>query len=173
MSKSTPKVPAHGCHFVDHGRLVHQIQDFITEHVCRNREDPIGYKVSFVQFDGNGSPTAAANSTTAAVDVVSNPDLSKCPDNCFRPAGLAWDSQGRLFFSSDATGEIYVITREDGTSVNSVTEVGSNGTSSGGGSGTGNSAAPSPTASSGAAVAKGWEDASLWVVGAAAVALAL
>ncbi|KAJ4380843.1 hypothetical protein N0V86_004205 [Didymella sp. IMI 355093] len=138
-----------------------------------NREDPIGYKVSFVRFDGNGSPTAAANSTTAAVDVVSNPNLSECPDNCFRPAGLAWDSQGRLFFSSDATGEIYVVTREDGTGVNSVGEVGSNGTSSGGGSGTGNSAAPSPTVSSGAAVAKSWEDASIWAVGAAAVALAL
>ena len=28
--------------------------------------------------------------------------------------GLAWDSQGRLYFSSDATGEIYVVVREDG-----------------------------------------------------------
>jgi hypothetical protein len=61
---------------------------FLSIH--RNREEPIGYKLSFVEFDGNGSPRAAANSTTAAVDVVSNPDLSTCPGNCFRPVGLAW-----------------------------------------------------------------------------------
>jgi hypothetical protein len=163
----------HGCRSVDHGKLMLLAQDPITNHIHRNREDPIGYKVSFIQFDGNGSPTAAANSTTAAVDIVSNPDLSECPDNCFRPAGLAWDSQGRLFFSSDATGEIYVITREDGSGVNTVSEVGSNGTSGGGGSGTGTSAAPSPTGSGSAAVMKSWKDASIWAVGAAAVALAL
>ncbi|KAF9695746.1 hypothetical protein EKO04_005910 [Ascochyta lentis] len=140
-----------------------------------NREDPIGYKISFIQFDGNGSPTAAANSTTAAVDVVSNPDLTQCPDNCFRPAGMAWDSQGRLFFSSDATGEIYIITREDGSGVNSVSQLSSqtNGTDGGTGTGTGTSAAPSPTGSSGAAVIKSVSSASLWVLGAVAAALAL
>ncbi|KAF1930807.1 soluble quino protein glucose dehydrogenase [Didymella exigua CBS 183.55] len=137
-----------------------------------NREDPIGYKISFIRFDGHGSPIAAANSTTAAVDIVSNPDLSECPDNCFRPASLAWDTRGRLFFSSDATGEIYVITREDGSGVNSVSEVGSNGTSSGGGSGTGTSA-PSPTSSSSAAVMQSCRVASIWAAGAVAVALAL
>ncbi|KAH6615266.1 soluble quino protein glucose/sorbosone dehydrogenase [Boeremia exigua] len=93
---------------------------WVTFHGSWNRENPIGYKVSFIEFDGNGSPTAGPNSTTAAIDIVSNPDLSQCASNCFRPAGLAWDSQGRLFFTSDATGEIYVITREDGSGVNSV-----------------------------------------------------
>lgn len=141
--------------------------------MCRNREDPIGYKVSFIQFDGNGSPTAAANSTTAAVDVVSNPDLTQCPDGCFRPAGLAWDGQGRLFFSSDATGEIYVITREDGSGVNNVSQVGSQTNGTNGGSGTGTSAAPSPTGSSSAAVIKSGKDASLWMVLAAVIVLAL
>jgi len=141
----------------------------------RNREDPIGYKISFVQFDGNGSPSAAANSTTAAIDVVSNPDLTQCPNNCFRPAGMAWDSQGRLFFSSDATGEIYVITREDGSSVNSVSQLSSqtNGTSGGTGTGNGTSTTPSPAESSGAAVVKSVSDASLWIVGAVAAVLAL
>ncbi|KAF2632260.1 soluble quino protein glucose dehydrogenase [Macroventuria anomochaeta] len=132
-----------------------------------NREDPIGYKVSFIQFDGNGSPTAAANTTTATVDIVSNPDLTQCPNGCFRPAGLAWDNQGRLFFSSDATGEIYVITREDGSGVNSVSEVGSQT------NGTGTSGAPSPTGSSNTAVMKSRKDASFWVVGAAVVVLVL
>ena len=135
----------------------------------RNREDPVGYKVSFIQFDGTGSPTATKNSTAAAVDIMSNTDLSKCPDNCFRPVGLAWDSQGRLFMSSDATGEIYVITREDGSGVNNVSEVVSNSTSGGGDSATSTSATPSSTGSSGAAAMQRWQDASIWVIGAAAV----
>lgn len=41
--------------------------------------------------------------------------MSKCPDDCFRPVGLAWDSKGRLWFSSDSTGEIYVL-QHDGSS---------------------------------------------------------
>lgn len=149
------------------------MQDLFTK-TRRNREDPVGYKVSFIQFDGNGSPTAAANSTTAAIDIVSNTDLSECPDNCFRPAGLAWDSQGRLFMSSDSTGEIFVITREDGSGVNSVSEAVPNGTSGGGGgSATGTSAAPSPTGSGNAAVTQIWQGASILAMGAAAAALVL
>jgi len=84
----------------------------------RNRDEPIGYKLSVIAFDGNGSPVAPANSTTSYTDVVSNPDGSECPDECFRPVGIAWDSQGRLFFSSDSTGEIYVVVRENGGSAN-------------------------------------------------------
>ena len=88
----------------------------------RNREEPIGYKLSLVQFDGKGSPVELANSTTAATDIVSNPDLSACPDSCFRPVGLAWDSEGRLYMSSDSTGEIFVVTREDGSGIADVSE---------------------------------------------------
>lgn len=147
---------------------------FFIDCVYRNREEPIGYKVSFVQFDGSGSPTAAANSTAAAVDVVSNPDLSQCPDNCFRPAGLAWDSQGRLFFSSDATGEIYVITREDGSGVDRVSQVGlqTNGTDGGTGTGTGTPALPLPTESSSATVISRLSDVCFWIIGAVIVSLA-
>ena len=155
---------------MDHGKSLHRSILFEILKRSRNREDPVGYKVSFIQFDGNGSPTAATNSTTAAVDIVSNPDLTQCPDGCFRPAGLAWDSQGRLFFSSDATGEIYVITRKDGSGVNSVSQVSSqtNGTDGGSGSGTGTSAAPSPTGSSSAAAVMSLSVASFWLVGAMA-----
>ena len=46
----------------------------------------------------------------AVTYVVQNPDLSQCPNNCFRPVGLAFDSKGRLFMTSDATGELFVIT---------------------------------------------------------------
>jgi hypothetical protein len=42
---------------------------------------------------------------------MANADNSKCPDQCFRPVGLALDSKDRVFMSSDATGEIYVLAK--------------------------------------------------------------
>ncbi|KAF2654383.1 soluble quino protein glucose dehydrogenase [Lophiostoma macrostomum CBS 122681] len=90
---------------------------WVTFHGSWDRDEPIGYKLAVISFE-NGQPTEPSNSTTAAIDIVTNPDLSKCPDQCLRPVGLAWDSQGRLFMSSDSTGEIYVITRSDGSSAN-------------------------------------------------------
>lgn len=59
-----------------------------------------------------GSPVAASDNKTAAVDIMTNADNSECPDGCFRPVGLALDSKGRLFMSSDATGEIYMVQRD-------------------------------------------------------------
>jgi len=133
----------------------------------RNREDPIGYKLSLVQFDGKGSPVAPANSTTAATDILSNPDLSACPSSCFRPVGLAWDAQGRLFMSSDATGEIYVITKEDGSGVADVSEVTTAGETQ---SPTVSESAPSPSkTSSGAAIRYSMKSGLYWVVGVALV----
>lgn len=68
-------------------------------------------------------PAKASDSRDAAVDVLTTPDLGNCPDECFRPVGLAWDSEGRLWVSSDTTGEIFIL-RKTG--------------SSGGGDGSGN-----------------------------------
>ena len=45
---------------------------------------------------------------------MTNPDLGKCPDECFRPVGLAWDEEGRLWVTSDSTGEIYVLRKVEG-----------------------------------------------------------
>jgi hypothetical protein len=42
---------------------------------------------------------------------MANADNSVCPDQCFRPVGLALDSKDRIFMSSDATGEIYVLAK--------------------------------------------------------------
>jgi hypothetical protein len=86
----------------------------------RNRDIPSGYKLSMVPFE-NGEPVAASDNTTAAIDIFANVDTNACPDNCFRPTGLAFDSHGRLFMSSDATGEIYVISRSPTTSDDSGT----------------------------------------------------
>lgn len=44
--------------------------------------------------------------------------MGNCPGNCFRPAGLAIDSEDRVWFSSDSTGEIFVLQRT-GSSGNS------------------------------------------------------
>jgi hypothetical protein len=115
-----------------------------------------------VEFDGNGSPRAAANSTTATVDIVSNRDLSACPRNCFRPVGLAWDTRGRLYMSSDSTGEIYVITKTNGSGVNDVSRA----AAGGGGGGTSSGGAPSPSPSTGSGVKRSKVSrVSRWVAG--------
>lgn len=65
-------------------------------------------------FDtGTGEPVEPRTSNTSLRSILSNGDLSRCPDACFRPAGLALDAAGRLFMSSDATGEIYVLARAE------------------------------------------------------------
>ncbi|KAF2756427.1 soluble quino protein glucose dehydrogenase [Pseudovirgaria hyperparasitica] len=81
---------------------------YITFHGSWNRDDPDGYRLSSVDFH-HGQPRAESMSTTAEVKIMTNKDNSKCPDNCFRPTGLAWTTLGRLFMSSDATGEIFII----------------------------------------------------------------
>lgn len=108
---------------------------WVSWHGSWDRTNPVGYKVGSVRF-ANGSPVEDPSSMTALTDIVTNQDNSQCPEHCFRPAGLAWDSEGRLFFSSDSTGEIYVITKSGGSpNVNDATPSPS-------------SAAPSPPASS-------------------------
>lgn len=92
---------------------------WITFHGSWNRDAPVGYSVALVPFsDTTGEPEAASDSRTANQTIFANQDNSACPDDCFRPAGMAFDSQGRLFVSSDESGEIYMITKDstsDGT----------------------------------------------------------
>lgn len=89
---------------------------FMTFHGSIDKTNPVGYRISTVAFNAaTGEPVEASDSTTALSDIISNPDLASCPGACFRPVGLAWDSQGRLFMSSDSTGEIYVLTQSTAT----------------------------------------------------------
>lgn len=87
--------------------------------MLRDRTSPVGYKLSVIPFE-NGEPVAAPNNNTATTDVLANPDNSVCkrdsPGNCIRPVGIAFDSLGRLFMSSDGTGEIYVIIEDQSSS---------------------------------------------------------
>ncbi|KAF9763084.1 hypothetical protein IL306_003251 [Fusarium sp. DS 682] len=84
---------------------------YISFHGSWNRNPPVGYKVSYIDFQ-NGRPASSSRSTNATTPIIYNKDLSNCPDDCFRPVGLAWDSKGRLWFSSDKTGEIFVLSQE-------------------------------------------------------------
>ncbi|KAL8818913.1 MAG: hypothetical protein Q9223_002553 [Gallowayella weberi] len=96
---------------------------WVTFHGSWDRTNPVGYKLSVIPF-ANGEPVAASDNRTAASDILMNADNSKCPRNCFRPVGIAFDQQGRLFMSSDSTGEIYVVVKDQ-------TSQGSTGSSSG------------------------------------------
>ncbi len=83
----------------------------------RDRTDPVGYKLSVIAFnETTGDPLAAPDSRTSTIDILANVDNSRCPRNCFRPTSIAFDRQGRLFMSSDSTGEIYVVMKENATS---------------------------------------------------------
>lgn len=96
-----------------------------TDPLTRDRNGSVGYKVSKVDF-AHGSPLKTpAQSKSALTDIMSNVDVSKCGQivpyvwnkDCFRPAGLAFDKKGRLFMSSDETGEIWAITKVAGGKV--------------------------------------------------------
>ncbi|KAJ0164344.1 hypothetical protein CTA2_1209 [Colletotrichum tanaceti] len=83
---------------------------FVTFHGSRNQDEPVIYKLSSIPFTDEMS-TELADSRTPLTDILTNADINDCPDNCFRPVGLAWNSRQRLFMTSDATGELSVLRR--------------------------------------------------------------
>ncbi|KAK1593455.1 glucose sorbosone dehydrogenase [Colletotrichum navitas] len=87
-------------------------QAFMSFRGSFNRPDPVGYALMAVEFS-NGEPVARSDSTDALRSIMFNKDLNACPGQCFRPVGLAWDAQNRLFMTSDSTGEIYVLRQND------------------------------------------------------------
>jgi len=119
-------------------------EGWVTFHGSWDRTAPVGYKMSVVAFNENGDPKDSLQSKTAARDIFSNQDNSKCPDDCFRPVGMAIDSQGRIFVSSDASGEIYLISKVPGSGTN-----GTSPTSSGSPSSASGSAPPASTGGAG------------------------
>ncbi|RGP76967.1 hypothetical protein FLONG3_4905 [Fusarium longipes] len=82
---------------------------YISFHGSWNRNPGDGYRVSKVDF-ANGEPVSGSDDPKAEVPLMWNKDNTKCPSGCFRPAGLAFDKTGRLFMTSDSTGELYVLT---------------------------------------------------------------
>ncbi|KAF2262210.1 soluble quino protein glucose dehydrogenase [Lojkania enalia] len=83
---------------------------FITFHGSWNRSPPDGYRLSKIAFSPSfGMPIEPSTSTNAAINVMSNPNNSNCPYQCFRPVGLAFDAKGRLFMTSDSSNELWII----------------------------------------------------------------
>ncbi|KIL88324.1 hypothetical protein FAVG1_08403 [Fusarium avenaceum] len=82
---------------------------YIAIHGSWNRNPGDGYRLSKVDF-ANGQPVSASDDPDAEERLMWNTDNSKCPSGCFRPAGLTFDKDGRLFMTSDSTGELYVVT---------------------------------------------------------------
>ncbi|KAI1373112.1 soluble quino protein glucose dehydrogenase [Hypoxylon crocopeplum] len=82
---------------------------YVAFHGSWNRSPPDGFRLGKINF-ANGQPVANVSDTTAVEYIVQNQDTAQCPGSCFRPVGLAFDTKGRLFMTSDQTGEIMVIT---------------------------------------------------------------
>ena len=57
-------------------------------------------------------PAAAPSSAAGYAFLAQAADLDACPGTCIRPVGLAFADDGRLFVSSDASGELFVIAKE-------------------------------------------------------------
>lgn len=57
----------------------------------------------------NEEPVEPATSREAQIPVMENHNTASCPRSCFHPVGLAFDKKGRLYVSSDSSGEIHVI----------------------------------------------------------------
>ncbi|CAE6493656.1 unnamed protein product [Rhizoctonia solani] len=81
---------------------------FVSFHGSWNRQPATGYKVVRIPWN-NGTPVASTDSRNGYETVIGAPDLSRCPNGCIRPVGLVFDRLGRLFVSSDTTGEIFVV----------------------------------------------------------------
>jgi len=95
----------------------------VSFHGSWNRDPPTGYKVVYVPWDPNSNqPVAPDNCTTGYENLLYTQKVeagdNNCPNGCTRyiysmfslmrrPVGLAFDTQGRLYISSDATGEIF------------------------------------------------------------------
>ncbi|EGX50117.1 hypothetical protein AOL_s00076g468 [Orbilia oligospora ATCC 24927] len=86
---------------------------WVTQHGSWNRDPPIGYQLITIPFDNKtGEPKADSSSDTGFKAIFSNKDLNSCPGRCFRPTSLAIADDGAIFMSSDSTGEIYRIEKE-------------------------------------------------------------
>lgn len=89
---------------------------YVTFRGSFDKTDPVGYRLSAISFDSvTGEPTVSAGNSRDALQqhVMMNKDNSVCPDECFRPVGLAFDANERLWMTSDSTGEIYVLMRTE------------------------------------------------------------
>ncbi|KAF5379416.1 hypothetical protein D9615_006536 [Tricholomella constricta] len=77
---------------------------FVSFHGSFDRTPPTGYGVVHVPF-----PLGASSGSQPYSFIVQATDLRSCPGKCIRPVGLAFGKDGRLYVSSDTSGELFVI----------------------------------------------------------------
>ncbi|KAI1340206.1 hypothetical protein F5Y15DRAFT_423210 [Xylariaceae sp. FL0016] len=87
----------------------------VTMHGSWNRDVPTGYKLVAVPFahlpDGSYTPGADPTSNEYE-DIFSPPDEGACSSGtCARPVGLVFDAMGRLYMTSDASGEVFMFSK--------------------------------------------------------------
>ncbi|KAI1370115.1 hypothetical protein F4677DRAFT_439232 [Hypoxylon crocopeplum] len=93
---------------------------FVTLHGSWNRDPPTGYKLVAVPFtrdsdDGAYVPVAPATSRSGYIEVFYPPDEAHCSSSsCARPVGLVFDAAGRLYMTSDTSGEVFMLGGEEG-----------------------------------------------------------
>ncbi|KAK7453287.1 hypothetical protein VKT23_011962 [Stygiomarasmius scandens] len=78
---------------------------FISFHGSFDRDPPTGYGVVQVPFPLTGTPSSGLGYDF----LVQATNLNTCPGTCIRPVGLAFGIDGKLYVSSDSSGEIFVI----------------------------------------------------------------
>jgi hypothetical protein len=66
---------------------------------------PCSSKSFRVPFTKN-APTALASSNVGYEFIVQAANLTTCPGTCIRPVGLVFGKDGRLFVTSDSSGEV-------------------------------------------------------------------
>ncbi|KAF2185584.1 iron reductase domain protein [Zopfia rhizophila CBS 207.26] len=82
---------------------------FVTFHGSWNRNPPTGYKVVEVKFTKKASgfgPVEPVTSDKGWTDIFWNPNVNECSTtHCFRPVSIAKDKSGRMYITSDSSGE--------------------------------------------------------------------
>ncbi|TLD23573.1 Auxilliary activities family 12 protein [Venturia nashicola] len=96
---------------------------YMTSHGSWNKDTPDGYQLFAISWDDKGEPIHIPTSKTAAVAILQNKNVKVCSlmnKGCIHPTGLAFSPTGKLYMASDISGEIYVVSRKDGKSVDSL-----------------------------------------------------
>ncbi|KAI1775819.1 hypothetical protein F4818DRAFT_441097 [Hypoxylon cercidicola] len=94
---------------------------YVTLHGSWNRAPPAGYKLVAVPFTRHGdtgdyTPAAAPDSKEGYTDIFYPPNEGNCSSTtCVRPVGLVFDAAGRLYMSSDTSGEVFMLSNGQGS----------------------------------------------------------
>ncbi|KAF8075236.1 hypothetical protein FPV67DRAFT_1446178 [Lyophyllum atratum] len=84
---------------------------FVSFHGSFDRTPPTGYGVVRVPFPLVSPSTSALPYSF----LVQAKNMDTCPGSCIRPVGLAFGKDGRLYVTSDSSGELFVLERSSFT----------------------------------------------------------